>query len=232
MKSIRKYLKSISSLLAFLVLLVSCTQYDSSVDDDLAINQSNGEELFKGIFFGNGPIASKLSNYADYENLKSQFTSEQKTAFMSLQNSLIAHIKNESPEFFVNFKNSINTGNQIIIRNELKNSKEFLKNAIEEITNLKYDAIEKTILEQKTNLIVDLNNINNLKAQMELNGFNQKADAELSPIWVVVIAAAAAIVVVVVVFFDFWVTDPIDSLSQKSIENENFINSIAELNVN
>ena len=33
----------------------------------------------------------------DYENLKSQFTSEQKTAFMSLQNSLIAHIKNESP---------------------------------------------------------------------------------------------------------------------------------------
>ena len=64
MKSIRKYLKSISSLLAFLVLLVSCTQYDSSVDDDLAINQSNGEELFKGIFFGNGPIASKLSNYA------------------------------------------------------------------------------------------------------------------------------------------------------------------------
>ena len=132
----------------------------------------------------------------------------------------------------MNFKNSINTGNQIIIRNELKNSKEFLKNAIEEITNLKYDAIEKTILEQKTNLIVDLNNINNLKAQMELNGFNQKADAELSPIWVVVIAAAAAIVVVVVVFFDFWVTDPIDSLSQKSIENENFINSIAELNVN
>ena len=114
----------------------------------------------------------------------------------------------------------------------MKNSKEFLKNAIEEITNLKYDAIEKTILEQKTNLIVDLNNINNLKAQMELNGFNQKAYAELSPIWVVVIAAAAAIVVVVVVFFDFWVTDPIDSLSQKSIENENFINSIAELNVN
>ncbi|MCF6348304.1 MAG: hypothetical protein L3J20_08405 [Flavobacteriaceae bacterium] len=120
MKSIRKYLKTVSFVFSFLILFVSCSQYDGSNNSDLNSKEISGEELFKGVFFGNGTIASKLANYKDYENLKTQFTSEQKTAFIKLQNDLITYINNNSPEYFVSFKNAINTGNQIIIRQPLE----------------------------------------------------------------------------------------------------------------
>lgn len=225
-------MKSISSLLAFLILFVSCEQYDSSIDDNLAINRSSGEELFKGIFFGNGNVAQKLSNFKDFEDLKAQFTNEQKNAFLKLQNDLIVHINEKNSKYFKNFENAINTGNQVIIRNELDSSKEFLKNAVQELTNLNYSEIEKEISMQKANFNIDLDKIETLKSKLILKGYNpgnyENKEACVA-IWAVAVVVAVALWVAVVVDIIYWAQKSSDSESK--IEKENFINSIAQLNV-
>ncbi|MBL4940004.1 MAG: hypothetical protein JKY16_07025 [Lutibacter sp.] len=230
MKSIRKYLKSISSLLAFLILFVSCEQYDSSIDDNQAINRSSGEELFKGIFFGNGNVAQKLSNFKDFEVLKAQITNEQKSAFLKLQNDLIIHINKNNPEYFENFENAINTGNQVIIRNELDSSKEFLKNSVQELTNLNYSEIEKEISMQKANFNIDLNKIETLKSKLILKGYNPgNYDNKEACVWAIAVVVAVVLWVAVVVDIIYWVQESSDS--ENKMEKENFINSIAQLNV-
>ena len=61
-KSIRKQLKPISLFMAFLVLFVSCEQYDDDIfNDSIKTNQVTGKELFKSIFFGYGSIGGQIS---------------------------------------------------------------------------------------------------------------------------------------------------------------------------
>ena len=62
MKSIRKQLKPISLFMAFLVLFMSCQQYDDDiVNDSIKTDLVTGKELFKSIFFGYGSISDKIS---------------------------------------------------------------------------------------------------------------------------------------------------------------------------
>ncbi|WP_159257291.1 hypothetical protein [Tenacibaculum maritimum] len=126
-------------LLATLILFVSCSQYDDTIPENIETNRITGKELFKGIFFSEGNVSQRLSNFQDFKKLKSQFTSEQKTSFLNFQNNLIAQIDKSNPEYFTNLENAIYTGNRVIIRNELNNSKGIIKKAIQTLTSFDYD---------------------------------------------------------------------------------------------
>lgn len=220
--------------LASLILFISCSQYDDTINENLEINQIAGKELFKGIFFSEGEISRKLSNFEGFEKLKSQLTSEQKIAFIKFQNDLIAQIDKSNPLYFTNLENAIYTGNHIIIRNELNSSKEVIKEAIQSLTSFDYDEIEKQISQQKSSLVVNLDEIQDLKAKQLLKDYqpNYQAQEACVAIWAVAVAVAVGLWVAVVVDIVYWAS-PIEATdSAERLEQENFINSIAELNVN
>jgi len=219
--------------LASLILFVSCEQYDDTINDNLKTKQITGKELFKGIFFAEGESSHRLSNFEDFKKLKSQMTSEQKTVFSKFQNDLITQIDKSNPEYFTNLENAVYTGNRVIIRNELKNSKNIIKEAIQEFTSFDYDEIEKQISQQKSNLVVNLNEIQDLKSKQFLKDYQpnyQSKEIACFAVWAVAVVVAVALWVAVYVDIVYW--SAIESTDESvRLEQENFINSIAELNV-
>jgi SdpC family antimicrobial peptide len=239
MKNIRKQARKISLVFGLSILFVSCSQNEdfNSKQQEATIqqldNNYSGIDLFKGIFFSEGPIATKLSNNQKFEKLKGQFTNEQKIAFVKLQNDLISEISKNYPTYFSEFEKSIESGNQIKIRSELEKSKVILKNAVQKITDVNFEEIEKNISKQKTNLVVNLDNIQSLKEKNVLNGYNpsdySKPDACVA-VWAVAVVVAAVAWVAVYVDIVYWSVAPNEDSSLMKMEGENFVNSIAQLN--
>ena len=239
MKLIRIQARKIAMMLGLSFLFVSCSQNeDFSSSDSLESSQltksaSNytGVDLFKGIFFSEGTVAPKLANYEKFEKLKLQFTKEQSNAFVKLQSDLITEISKNNPTYFSEFEKSMKSGNQVVIRKELENSKLILKNAVQKITNVNFEEIEKNISKQKTNLVVNLDNIQSLKSKNVLNGYNPADYANKEAciaVWVVGVVVAAVAWVAVYVDIVYW--SVAESNSTVQMEAENFVNSIAELN--
>jgi len=82
MKSIRKQLKPISLFMAFLVLFVSCEQYDDDIfNDSIKTNQVTGKELFKSIFFGYGSIGGQISILEKKSSSIKRFSKEETQEF-------------------------------------------------------------------------------------------------------------------------------------------------------
>ncbi|CAA0167933.1 Probable lipoprotein precursor [Tenacibaculum maritimum] len=219
-------------LLATLILFVSCSQYDDTIPENIETNRITGKELFKGIFFSEGNVSQRLSNFQDFKKLKSQFTSEQKTSFLNFQNNLIAQIDKSNPEYFTNLENAIYTGNRVIIRNELNNSKGIIKEAIQTLTSFDYDEIEKQISQKKSSLVVNLDEIQDLKSRQFLKNYqpNYQAKEACLAVWAVAVVVAAALWVAVYVDVVYWSSARSTNTAVR-LEQENFINSIAELNV-
>lgn len=240
MKLIRKQAKKIAFMLGLSLLLVSCSQNEDFSNSDSVVNSQSSEsannysgvDLFKGIFFSEGAVASKLANYEKFEKLKVQFTEEQRIAFIKLQNDLIKEIFKNNPNYFSKFEKSIKSGNQIIIRKELESSKQVLKDAVQKITNINYEEIENSISKQKTNLVVNLDNIQSLKSKIILKGYNPADYTNKQAcvaVWAVGVVVAAVAWVAVYVDIVYWSATTNNENTMK-IESENFINSIAQLN--
>lgn len=218
--------------LASLILFVSCSQYDNTIPENIETNQITGKELFKGIFFAEGKISQKLSNFKDFQKLKSQFTNEQRTAFSKFQNELITQIDKSNPQYFTNLQNVIYTGNRVIIRNELNNSKNIIKKAAQKLVSFDYDEIEKQISQQKSSLVVNLDEIQSLKSKQFLKDYqpNYQSKEACIVIWAVAVVVAVALWVAVYLDIVYW--SAIESTDESvRLEQENFINSIAELDV-
>ena len=218
--------------LASLILFTSCSQYDDTIPENIETNQITGKELFKGIFFSEGSVSKKLSNFEDFKKLKSQFTSEQKASFLTFQNDLIAQIDKSNPQYFTNLENAVYTGNHVIIRNELNNSKNIIKEAIQALTSFDYDEIERQISQQKSSLVVNLDEIQDLKSKQFLKDYqpNYQAKEAFVAVWAVAVVVAAALWVAVYVDIVYWSAANSTDTAVR-LEQENFINSIAELNV-
>lgn len=131
MKSVRKYIKEVSSFMSLLILTVSCSQYDYiSADNNVnnnytssglfkksSIENYSGEEIFKGIFFAKGEIADGLLNiknsYSYY--LVNNLTQVQDEKYESEIASVTNEINQKYPSYFSDFKRNIESGSHILI---------------------------------------------------------------------------------------------------------------------
>ena len=75
MKTIRKHLKIISTLMTMCVLFISCEKYDSiseiNTNEDLNFGKTStysGEEIFKGLFFMDNEISDGISQIEDIKS--------------------------------------------------------------------------------------------------------------------------------------------------------------------
>lgn len=130
----------------FIFLAFSC-----SCRKETVLTQKNiesGEELFKGILFGEGVVGEKLSDYT--MNIQSLGrTQEEKNIILELENEIINSIKERHPDYFNNFQIKITSGNISEIEKELASASKFVCDAIEfdqsKIDIKKYNSLKKKL---------------------------------------------------------------------------------------
>lgn len=117
--------KKVSRPSAFFFLITfffaSCHKNDSPVKTALY----NGEELFRGLLFGEGRVAEiipeikNLKDFIGYNSLKKK----DQQAVKFLQDNIIKKLKEEDPNFLKTFQARIQSGNQLTISSALKDGK-------------------------------------------------------------------------------------------------------------
>ena len=245
MKLIRNHAKKTAVLLSMCILFISCSS-DNSYPTDSSTNPTasgknnnfSGEELFKGIYFSDGEVGSKLANYEHYKKILSQLSPAEIEAFGDFKQNVVAYISKEEPNFFNKFKNVIDSGNRVAIRKGLQDSNKIFTDAVEKITSLNYDQMTKKINSARLKKEIDLDDIQSIKKAVNplISGLTQKSSQTQDAttiVWVVVAAVAAVVAIEVAAWVDiaYWVNPEMSSASNaSSMENELFINSIADLN--
>lgn len=224
MKYIRKVSKPWLLLVAFVFFITSC---GSSKKNKIF----KGEELFKGIFFGAGDFAKSIPQYEDLIRLNASLSAEERTEFERVQNYVVENISRDNEKFFNEFSETIQSGDQVKIRELLQTSATKVQQHLN--TYYKISSLDTLLIhaqgkintdEFKRNgkLSLEPSKISSLKAQLLREGEHGPGESQMSP--VIVYAVAVAVAVVVAAAFWWWVKDPGDG---SETEKEMIINSIA-----
>ena len=119
MKSIRKQLKPISLFMAFLVLFVSCKQYDDSIIAIPVESKLSGEELFKSVFFSIGEPIVGVTVLNNQRKFFSEMEDSHKQIFEENIEKLVTTIKEDYPLFLDSFKEKVSSGEHFEVENGL-----------------------------------------------------------------------------------------------------------------
>lgn len=132
MKYIRKRLNPISLFMAFLVLFISCEQYDDNIATPVE-SKLNGEEIFKSIFFGIGELSNRTILLSQISEIVDELNSEQKNEYLSNIEVLTKVINVNDPNFFPSFEQSIKSNNHLYVKNAIEEGTLAIKNNLQSI---------------------------------------------------------------------------------------------------
>lgn len=104
-------MKKISSILIICALLISGFSLSNNRVTAKDFPKYSGEDLYKGIVFGQGDVAMQLPQIWDKETLK-QYNNRQNSIFV---NRLVKQIKKKDPLYFTELKQAVYSGNQVKI---------------------------------------------------------------------------------------------------------------------
>ncbi|RAW03476.1 hypothetical protein [Pseudochryseolinea flava] len=141
----------VSGVIALALFITSCQSPESKRSQ---VSSATGEELFIGLFFGEGKVAAMVPELYERSQLKNYLTSEAEiAAFKKFQQQAIQVIGESNPLFFKSFKRDITSGDHLRISAALKRSSAVLVRTIESMYGVKEnDFLELTQqLKSKTN---------------------------------------------------------------------------------
>lgn len=125
----------VTSSLALMLFVVSCQSSGSTYS---SVSRFSGEELFAGLFFGEGEVVEIVPELHERSQLKSYLSSEEEVAgFRAFQVKAIEAIRKENPQFFATFKADIQSGDHLRIQKAMQNSSEVLIGALEDMYGIK-----------------------------------------------------------------------------------------------
>lgn len=129
MKSIRKQLKPISLFMGFLVLFVSCEQYDETpIDKDFS-----AKDVFKSVMFGTGEFALNLSIFDAQQKSVENIEIAQKEEMLKNIDLLVDAIETDNPNYFNTFKKKIKSKNYNEIQLAIKEGGKYIENNLKAI---------------------------------------------------------------------------------------------------
>ncbi len=211
-------------------------------------NATSGEELFKGIFFGEGQVTQAIPELKNVFDQAGPMSAEEQNEFNSIISETIDMIQSNHPQFFATFKSRIQSGDHFIIETTMQDAAqklahylcraqqyvnsstdydEALANAIKTQTGLTAGStVDGDIYSAQANSSQLTNQVSQM-SQLELTGGN--GGAQLSPVWVVLVAvvAVAAVEVAVVVDMAWWFSSIAAPNEDSVLKKEMIINSIA-----
>jgi SdpC family antimicrobial peptide len=87
----------------------------------------DGETLFRGLFFGSGPVAAKIPTVG---KVAPYFPSD----YRNLENQIIKNIQGKDPGFFDRFAKEIQSGDRVRIAAAIKSANQVNRDALLEVT--------------------------------------------------------------------------------------------------
>jgi len=187
MKSIRKQLIPISLFMAFLVLFVSCEQYDDGVETPVE-NKLSGEEIFKSIFFADGVLTEKLPSLSSIDT-KGKLSESELTKFETYKTEIVDFLKGKNQNYFEDFQKVMYSQNPSLISKVIsKSAEDIIPWANEKLAlhDLTIEEISKT------------KDIESIKKNIP-NAYSKEACAVLVAALVVAVIAAVAVAVTIAV---------------------------------
>ena len=168
--------------MAFLVLFVSCEQYDDDIfNDSIKTNQVTGKELFKSIFFGYGSIGGQISILEKKSSSIKRFSKEETQEFEKNMETLLTEIELNSPDFFNFFELKIVSNNHQLIEEAIyEGTKEIVDNIHVIIPN--FNEIVSTVeddIKQGRIEINDNDDIERYAAQLENSKYDDLLDKNM-----------------------------------------------------
>lgn len=110
------------------------TKSQAHSESKSSINMS-GEDWFKVVYYGIGANADRIPSIAHMINLQENFSLSQREDYINGANQLIMEISKENQDFFINFKNAMNSSDPIEIRNALIKAEPIIDLALDKILN-------------------------------------------------------------------------------------------------
>lgn len=151
--------------MAFLVLFISCEQYDSN----MTISESNlklsieptGEELFQGLFFFGNNLSEKIDVISGSESFyRYNNDIEFKKEMDKLNSNIVEQINKEDKYFFENFKSLVTSGEHLKVKEAYKLASIHIFNTLPKLEQFKdydFERFEKLnitdYVDEKGNLI-------------------------------------------------------------------------------
>ena len=210
MKTIRTnyFSKPLSFLLSFLILFVSCSTPDSSVnlfEDNASLKEMSGEDLFRSILFKEGDLGGELYSKEDIAMMNSLDSDIVKELELT-KNKIIKDLKNNHPNFFTDFKTQITSNDYNLVLNSLLNARMLVKGIVKEQNSITDKDIRK------------YENVNIKEELQKKNVYGKEA------------CVAVLIVVLVLVLFVLLVPVLATDSEVSRLENEQIVSKIISIN--
>lgn len=90
----------------------------------------SGEVIFRGLFFGNGPVANMFPEIWGSPQLATYASRLNDPDVLALEDRLIERLRADNPGFFVNFAQEMRSGDQLRIQDAMRYGAERLKFAV------------------------------------------------------------------------------------------------------
>ncbi len=244
---LRKRKKNLSIVLSLLLLTLTVGCQLTNSKDSLVVDKMDysGEQIFRGIFFGQGAVAPLLSTYSVMKKINQNIEKSGKAKkFKKARNLLMQTIGSMHPDFFNYFEQKMESGDRVIIKRGLAKATRYIKEAISSIIGKDFNAIltsagTQNMVEEmdKEVMLKKLNNgtleasVSEYKDLLKTGYTTANVEVGLKKASIVTVVAAIAAVVaaaVVVVAFNIYIAvkQP-EKANYTQLQTSELINSIA-----
>lgn len=131
-------MKKITVILIVVFIIDSCSQHPDNIHVPDKTSYS-GREIFTGLFFAQGPVATLIPEIRDNFNIHNvNLSPEQRNEMTNVQDELLDFIEHKHPSFFDSFKSDVTSGDHITIQNALSNAGKISMEAVEQYYKVQF----------------------------------------------------------------------------------------------
>lgn len=144
----------VSPVLLGTLALTGCAMDSRSPTEVVAAAPAlSGEQIFRGVFFGQGPAAALLPELWKGKSVEERAQTPERVARVrALQNEVVAQIADKDPAFFERFGATVRAGNHVAVERALQDAARLLRDEL--LASPTYGAIRTS--EEVADPVVDI----------------------------------------------------------------------------
>lgn len=208
-------------LILFVTTSVQATPVVNNIFDDAdAVTQYSGTDIFRGIYFSQGPVADRIPALKAFDLNRFVKDDSQRKAAEDFQNQAMDKVEREHGDFLVQLENAVASKNNYKIRDAISQGNEILLNITSELTGQERDAQKEAALKAEIAKTVDLEKASSeeIGAAME----SLAAEAIVIDFWVLL-----PVCIVVICMYVVWIANI--ELSADSLFQEEIVSGLSKL---